>query len=57
LSWGIEAAESLRADIDRVRSSPHALAALFEELASRVGTPRASELWWAAFAATDASET
>jgi hypothetical protein len=57
LSWGIEAAASLRVEIDRVRSSPHALAALFEELASRVGTPRASELWWAAFAATDASET
>ncbi|MGI9577225.1 MAG: hypothetical protein ACR2OH_03405 [Microthrixaceae bacterium] len=53
----IDGDAALRLEIKAIGSSPHALAALYEELTDRVGAERASELWWAAFAATDASET
>ena len=37
--------------------SPEALAAIHHELVAQVGAHAASQMWWNAFAATDASET
>jgi hypothetical protein len=43
--------------IDRARGSAAELKAIFDGLVDRVGHERASQQWWAAFGAEDASQT
>ncbi len=50
-------AEALRAHIEAADGRPDGLLAVFASLQSEVGTHRASRLWWAIFAETDAAPT
>lgn len=47
----------LRAAIEAAGSSESALAAVFADLVAAVGREAASQRWWSAFAAADATET
>ena len=48
---------SLEAEIERADGSCDALRAVFDGLVDRLGSGPASQLWWAAFSAQDATET
>ncbi|MGY9071374.1 MAG: hypothetical protein ACKVHU_00210 [Acidimicrobiales bacterium] len=49
--------ETLIAEIASDHGSAVELWAVFAQLRDRLGNQEASELWWAAFAAQDATET
>ena len=49
--------EALRARIEAANGRPGALRTVFAGLESEVGSARASALWWAVFAETDAAPT
>jgi len=57
VEWVIDDLTSLRLHIDQLRGSTEGLRALFADLEARLGRARASELWWAVFAAQDATHT
>ena len=45
------------AEIARADGSPEALRRIYATLVDRLGSGRASELWWSVFGSQDASET
>ncbi|MFT7649309.1 MAG: hypothetical protein ACI8Y4_004070 [Candidatus Poriferisodalaceae bacterium] len=49
--------EELRGRLEATNGTPAGLRAVFAWLGSEVGSDRASGLWWAVFAETDAAET
>jgi hypothetical protein len=49
--------EELRARLEATSGTPAGLRAVFAWLGSEVGSDRASGMWWAVFAETDAAET
>ena len=49
--------DSLLADIREAADSPDRLAAIFEQLRTELGGEEAGRRWWAAFGASDASNT
>lgn len=57
VEWGIDDLTWLRGRIEQLSGSPEGLRALFRDLEARLGRERASELWWAVYAAQDATHT
>ena len=57
VEWVIDDLTSLRGRIEQLAGSTEGLRALFHDLEARLGRKRASELWWAVFAAQDATHT
>ena len=49
--------EDLKSEIEHAAGAPSILRRIFESLRSDVGGATASQLWWDAFAETDAAET
>ena len=49
--------DELRARIEAAKGSTAALRGVYAWLTAEVGAARASTLWWAAFAETDAADT